>query len=80
MPVKNSDWFEARWSDRWCLDISEELAEIIEESWAGDKLISPYYVYLKIAYHLSQEARHVQSEFRIPQVFGNKLLISRRVL
>jgi len=70
---KLSSWFEARWTDRWCIDISEELAEIIEESWASEKLIAPYHVYLKIAYHLSQEARHGQSEFRIPQVFGNRL-------
>ncbi len=70
---KLADWFEARWTDRWCIDISEELAEIIEDSWASEKLIPPYHVYLKIAYHLSQEARHGQSEFRIPQVFGNKL-------
>lgn len=63
---KLADWFEARWNDRWCIDISEELAEIIEESWASEKLIEPYHVYLKIAYHLSQEARHGQSEFRIP--------------
>ena len=48
---KLSDWFEARWNDRWCIDISNELAEIIEDSWASEKLIAPYHVYLKIAYH-----------------------------
>lgn len=70
---KLSDWFESRWQDRWCIDISEELSEIIEESWASEKLVAPYNVYLKIAYHLSQEARHGQSEFQIPKVFGNML-------
>ena len=70
---KLSDWFDARWGDRWCIDISAELADIIEQSWAGENLIPPYHVYLKIAYHLSQEARHGQSEFRIPQIFGNRL-------
>ena len=70
---KLSDWFDARWSDRWCIDISDELADIIEQSWAGEKRVPPYHVYLKIAYHLSQEARHGQSEFRIPQIFGNRL-------
>ena len=70
---KLSDWFDARWTDRWCIDISDELADIIEQSWAGGKLVPPYHVYLKIAYHLSQEARHGQSEFRIPQIFGNRL-------
>ena len=70
---KLSDWFEARWCDRWCIDISEELAEIIEESWASENLIPRYHVYLKIAYHLSHEARYGQSEFRIPHIFGNRL-------
>ena len=66
-------WFEDRWLDRLCLDISKELADIIDESWAGDRLISPYHVYLKIAYHLAQEARAGLSEFRIPEIFGKQL-------
>ena len=70
---KLAKWFEDRWCDRWCIDISVELAQIIEQSWATERLVSPYHVYLKVAYHLSQEARHGQSEFKIPSVFGNKL-------
>jgi len=70
---KLADWFEDRWRDRWCLDISKELADIIDESWAGDRLVSPYHVYLKMAYHLAQEARAGLSEFRIPSVFGDSL-------
>lgn len=67
------DWFEDRWQDRWCLDISRELAEIIDQSWAGERLVPPYHVYLKMAYHLAQEARAGLSEFRIPAIFGNTL-------
>ncbi|HHY58356.1 MAG TPA: NgoFVII family restriction endonuclease [Chloroflexi bacterium] len=59
-------WFEGRWNDRFCLDITDELAAIIEESWARPELIPPYHIYLKMAYHLSQEARTGQAEFRIP--------------
>ncbi|MCC6133822.1 MAG: phospholipase D-like domain-containing protein [Candidatus Contendobacter sp.] len=70
---KLADWFEDRWKDRWCIDISRELADIIDESWAGERLVSPYHVYLKMAYHLAQEARAGLSEFRIPPVFGNSL-------
>lgn len=66
-------WFEQRWNDRWCLDISDELVQIIEESWAREELTPPYHVYLKMAYHLSQEARAGLAEFRIPRDFGNKL-------
>jgi len=71
--AKLAGWFEDRWGDRWCLDISKELADIIDQSWAGEKLVPPYHVYLKMAYHLAQEARAGLSEFRIPAVFGNTL-------
>lgn len=67
------DWFEDRWRDRWCIDISKELADIIDESWAGERLVPPYHVYLKMAFHLAQEARAGLSEFRIPSVFGDTL-------
>jgi len=67
------DWFEDRWRDRWCIDISKELADIIDESWAGERLVPPYHVYLKMAFHLAQEARAGLSEFRIPTVFGDTL-------
>jgi superfamily II DNA or RNA helicase len=66
---KLEQWFEERWDDRFCLDISEQLAEIIDESWAGRSL-KPYFVYLKMAYHLSQEARDGLSQYRAPASFG----------
>jgi phosphatidylserine/phosphatidylglycerophosphate/cardiolipin synthase-like enzyme len=70
---KLSHWFEDRWGDRWCLDISDELAGIIDESWAREQTIPPYHIYLKMAYHLSQEARAGLSEFRVPRDFGDTL-------
>lgn len=70
---KLSQWFEERWEDRWCVDISQELVEIIDESWASEKLTPPYHVYLKMAYHLSREARAGLSEFSIPREFQGKL-------
>jgi len=66
-------WFDQRWNDRWCIDISQELVEIIDQSWARDTLIPPYYIYLKIAYHLSQEARAGLSEYQIPRDFRHQL-------
>lgn len=71
--TKLAEWFEDRWNDHWCLDISKELAEIIEQSWAREETLSPYYIYLKIAYHLSQEARTGLTEFRLPRDFADKL-------
>ena len=70
---KLAKWFEDRWKDRWCLDISQELVNIIEESWARETPISPYQIYVKMAYHLSQEARAGLAEFNIPRDFGFKL-------
>jgi superfamily II DNA or RNA helicase len=68
---KLQKWFSDRWQDYGCVDISQELAEIIDQSWARDELVSPYYIYLKIAYHLSHEAIAGLSEFRIPREFNN---------
>ena len=71
--LKLKQWFEDRWKDRYCVDITEELIQIIEESWAREALVSPYHVYLKMAYHLSHEARAGLTEYKIPRVFGNRL-------
>ena len=71
---KLARWFEDRWNDRWCIDISDELSKIIDNSWASEIRPLPYYIYLKIAYHLSQEARAGLSEFKIPRSFQNDLL------
>ena len=54
---KLEKWFNDRWNENACIDISEELAGIIENSWAREELIPPYHIYLKMAYHLAQDAR-----------------------
>ena len=71
--TKLAKWFEDRWNDRWCVDISEELIQVIGESWAREDVLAPYHIYVKMAYHLAQEARAGLSEFRIPSEFGNRL-------
>jgi superfamily II DNA or RNA helicase len=70
---KLEDWFKDRWEDHWSVDISNELIEVIEQSWASEAVIPPYHIYLKIAYHLSQEARAGLSDFKIPSDFQNRL-------
>lgn len=67
-------WFDDRWHDKWCIDISAELADIIETSWAREEQPLPYHVYLNMAYHLSTEARAGLSEFRIPKDIQGRLL------
>jgi len=72
--LKLAKWFNDRWTDQWCIDISKELIEIIDNSWAAERLYSPYHIYLKIAYHLSREARAGLTEFKIPKLLQEKLL------
>ena len=71
---KLASWFDKRWNSRWCIDITKELIEAIESSWARQDLIPPYHVYMKMAYHLSQEARSGISEFKLPREFRDELL------
>ncbi|MBX7123291.1 MAG: hypothetical protein K1X42_14270 [Opitutaceae bacterium] len=70
---KLARWFEDRWKDRWCLDISKEIADIIDQSWARPDAIPPHHIYVKMAYHLSQEAREGIIQHRIPKDFRDKL-------
>lgn len=70
---KLADWFDERWNDRFCLDITDELIKAIDESWASEKIIPPYYIYLKTAYHLSQEARSGIKEFTLTPEFQHEL-------
>jgi hypothetical protein len=71
--IKLHQWFDDRWNDRWCLDISEELAQIIDTSWARPDALTPYHIYLKMAYHLSSEARSGLAQFAIPGDIGAEL-------
>ncbi len=69
-----AEWFEERWDDKWCLDITEELIDVIDSSWARQDMLSPYELYLKIAYHLAQEARAGLNEYKLPGEFADALL------
>lgn len=72
--IKLAEWFDDRWNDRWCIDITQELIRIIDNSWAANRLFSPYHIYLKMAYHLSQEARAGLNEYSLPAIFQKELL------
>jgi len=41
---KLSKWFEDRWTDRWCIDITDDLIEVIEESWAREEALDPHMI------------------------------------
>lgn len=70
---KLSDWFDDRWNDKFCIDITKELIEVLDSSWASEEIIPPYYIYLKTAYHLSQEARSGIKEFSLSSEFRKEL-------
>lgn len=70
---KFANWFDDRWNDRFCEDITDELINVIDNSWASEKAIPPYYVYLKVAYHLSEEARNGIKEFTLTPEFRREL-------
>lgn len=70
---KLSSWFTDRWKERWCIDVSADLAEVIETSWARETVVPPYHIYLNMAYHLSVEARAGLSQFRLPPRFEEEL-------
>jgi superfamily II DNA or RNA helicase len=70
---KLAKWFEDRWDARFCIDISEDLLKIIDESWAGAQR-TPYELFLKIVYHLSNEARIGLQTYEVPPAFKDKLL------
>lgn len=65
-------WFDERWRDELAIDLSDQLAELIETSWAHTELVRPYLVYLKIAHHLCEDAREGEREFRVPRIFAEK--------
>jgi superfamily II DNA or RNA helicase len=72
--AKLEQWFKDRWGDKWCVDITKELIQVIDESWARPECPPPYQIYVKMAYHLAEEARAGLSEFTIPPDMRDTLL------
>jgi superfamily II DNA or RNA helicase len=71
---KLEQWFKDRWGDKWSVDITKELIQVIDESWARPQCPPPYHIYVKMAYHLAEEARAGLSEFTIPLDMRGALL------
>ena len=74
---KLANWFEERWDDNYNFDITEELADIIENSWAAGA-IEPYKIYLKTIYHLSQDAIEGIEQYPLPKEFNKVILKFQR--
>ena len=64
--AKLSAWFEDRWEDPSSVDVTGDLLSLLDECWARSSPPEPYLVYLKMAYHLSQEARDGLIAYGLP--------------
>lgn len=71
---KLAEWFEDRWNNELCLDAVPMLKEVLYRSWASPDPLDPYLVYLKMAYHLSRQAREGLVAYELPQSLTDKLL------
>ena len=67
-------WFDRLWNDQFALDITPDLIGLLDESWAAERLLDPYLIYLKLAYHLSREAREGLVEYGLPASMARDLL------
>ena len=69
-----AEWFQERWDDDRCLDITQDLINVIETSWAREVLIPPYHIYLKMIRNIAQEALESTEEpFQLPKKFKDLL-------
>jgi hypothetical protein len=71
--TKLADWFEQRWNDPFSLDITAEIIDLIESSWADETQPTPFEVYLKVCHSLSQDARDGMG-YVLPKSMSNLLL------
>ena len=72
--TKLARWFDDRWEDRLSLPVVPQLIDLLDESWASGALLDPYLVYLKMAYHLSKEAREGLISYGLPASMQQELL------
>lgn len=69
-----SEWFEGLWNDRFTLPIDAELLEVIDDSWAAPTPRSPYDVYLKACYTMSQDVRAGLAQYEVNELIADTLL------
>ena len=70
---KYAKWFDDRWNDKFSVDITKDLIDALDASWASVEGPTPYEVYLKIMFHLSREARKGVTEYHLPAPFDKEL-------
>lgn len=71
--AKLAGWFQDRWDDPFSLKITSEIIDLIDDSWASPSQPTPYEVYLKVCYALSEDAREGLG-YVLPPTMENLLL------
>ena len=69
-----ADWFEDRWNDPFSRNVTTEILDLIDESWAATTPRPPYEVFLKVCYDLSRDVRDGLAEYSVPGEIRNELL------
>lgn len=69
-----SEWFEARWNDKFSRPVTTELLDLLDESWVRKEPRRPYEVFLKVCYDLSRDVREGLAEYALPTEIGKQLL------
>lgn len=72
--AKLARWFEDRWDDQFTVPANPDLVGLLDESWASETPLDPYLVYLKMAYHLSHDAREGLIQYDLPASMAERLL------
>ncbi|WP_050767221.1 helicase-related protein [Pseudarthrobacter chlorophenolicus] len=55
--AKLAEWFTTHWEDPFSLEITDQIIELIEESWASESQPTPFEVFLKVCHSMSQDVR-----------------------
>jgi hypothetical protein len=66
-------WFEGHWDDTFSIDVTDDLIEVLEGSWAAIPNPSPKSIHHRIAYELSRDARGGES-IEIPDKIMSRLV------
>lgn len=69
-----ANWFEARWADKFSRPVTEEILDLLDESWARKEPRRPYEVFLKVCYDLSRDVRDGLAEYSVPDEISKQLL------
>ncbi|MDR2380299.1 MAG: phospholipase D-like domain-containing protein, partial [Bifidobacteriaceae bacterium] len=66
-------WFEDRWNDRFSLEVTADLLDLLDESWASPNPRKPYEVFLKLCYDLGRDVREGLAEYSLPASIAHTL-------